>query len=40
MRAKLVFLVSTVVWVSALVCARIGTAQETEPGERIMNASC
>ena len=40
MRAKLVFLVSTVVWVSALVCARIGTAQESEPGERIMNASC
>ena len=40
MRAKLVFLVSTVVWVSALVCARIGTAQESEPGERIMNANC
>ena len=40
MRGRLVFLVSAAFWVSALVCARIGTAQETEPGERIMNASC
>jgi cytochrome c5 len=40
MRGVLVVVLSTVVWLSALVCAPIGTAQEADPGERIMNASC
>ena len=31
---------SAVVWVSAMAIARVGTAQEPERGERIMNASC
>jgi cytochrome c5 len=40
MRGAAVFVASSVVWVSALVCVSIGTAQEADPGERIMNASC
>jgi len=40
MRGKVLMLAPALVCVSALVCARIGTAQESEPGERIMNASC
>ena len=40
MRGGLVVVLSTVTWVSALVCVPIGIAQEPDPGERIMNASC
>jgi cytochrome c5 len=40
MLPRAVFWISAVVWVSALAIARVGTAQETDPGERIMNASC
>jgi len=40
MRGTAVLLASSVVFASALVGVSIGTAQETDPGERIMNASC
>lgn len=40
MRGTAVFLASSVICMSALMCVSIGTAQETDPGERIMNASC
>jgi len=40
MRGTAVFLASSVLCVSALVCVSVGTAQEPDPGERIMNASC
>ena len=40
MRGTAVFLASSVICASALVCVSVGTAQEADPGERIMNASC
>jgi cytochrome c5 len=40
MSARGVFIVSAALASSALVCAARGGAQESEPGERIMNASC
>jgi cytochrome c5 len=40
MRGTAVILASSVLCVSALVCVSIGAAQEPDPGERIMNASC
>ena len=40
MRGTAVFIASSVLCVSALVCVSMSTAQETDPGERIMNASC
>ena len=40
MSVRSAFPVSVVVVLTALVCAASGTAQESEPGERVMNASC
>jgi cytochrome c5 len=40
MRGTAAFLASSVICASALVCVSVGTAQEADPGERIMNASC
>ena len=40
MWARAIVWTSAVVLVSALAIARVGTAQEPERGERIMNASC
>jgi cytochrome c5 len=40
MRGAVVYLASAAILISAFVCVPIGTAQETDPGERIMNASC
>ncbi len=40
MTARAVFLVSSTLATFALVFAARGGAQESEPGERIMNASC
>jgi cytochrome c5 len=40
MRGTAVVLASSVLCVSALVWVSSGTAQEADPGERIMNASC
>ncbi|HEY7189473.1 MAG TPA: hypothetical protein VH436_23105 [Vicinamibacterales bacterium] len=40
MRGTAVFLASSVICASTLICVSIGTAQEPDPGERIMNASC
>jgi cytochrome c5 len=40
MRGPVAFLASSMIGLSALVWVSIGTAQETDPGERIMNASC
>jgi cytochrome c5 len=40
MRGAAVFLASAVIWAAALVCVPIGAAQESDPGEKIMNASC
>jgi cytochrome c5 len=40
MRGTAVFLGSAVIWVLALAWAPNGTAQETDSGERVMNASC
>jgi cytochrome c5 len=40
MRGTAVLLASSMIVASAFVCVSIGTAQESDPGERIMNASC
>jgi len=41
MRGTAVFFASSMICAAAvLVCVSVGTAQETDPGERIMNASC
>jgi cytochrome c5 len=40
MRGTAVFLASSVLAASALVGVSVGAAQEPDPGERIMNASC
>lgn len=40
MSGRAVFLVSSAVATCALIFAASGRAQESEPGERIMNASC
>jgi len=40
MSARGPLIVSVLVSVTALLCTASGTAQESEPGERIMNASC
>src|SRR5215510_2873630 len=40
MRGRGVIVLSSVIWISALVYARTGIAQEADPGERMMNASC
>lgn len=40
MRAKAVIVMSVLAWVFAFIGVRLGAAQETDPGERIMNASC
>lgn len=40
MSARAVFLVSAALATTAMVFAARGDAQESEPGERIMNASC
>src|SRR5688572_33458493 len=40
MSARGVFVVSAVMSTIALVCAAGGAAQESDPGERVMNASC
>src|SRR6185295_7577908 len=41
MRGTAVFFASSVICAAAaVVCVSIGTAQESDPGERIMNASC
>ena len=40
MSARAVFLVSAALAMTAMVFAARGDAQESEPGERIMNASC
>jgi cytochrome c5 len=40
MRGAAVAIASSVLCLSALVSVSVGSAQESEPGERIMNASC
>ena len=40
MPGKLVLFVSAAMLLTTLVIARAGTAQDVDPGERIMNASC
>ena len=40
MLRRAVFWTSVVVGVMTLAIAQVGTAQESDPGERIMNASC